>query len=1217
VDWNASQSRIAHVVSDSASRAIVTRGCSHSLDFAADLTIDLDRDLSILAGFASRPPPYTTSSASPDDLAYIIYMSGSTGRPKGAMIRHRNVCHLVRAESAVLGITPADRVYGGFSLAFDMSVETMWTGWFAGAEVVCGSEALALSGPDIAEALTRLGVSVWHVAPTLLSMVEADTPGVRLINLGGEACPAALVKRWWTPGRRMINTYGPTETTVTATWAELSPDQQVTIGRPLPGYKVWIVDPLMKPVGPGEEGELVIGGCGVGAGYINRPELTADRFVTMTFSRREGSEESVYRTGDLCRLDGNENIEFLGRIDTQVKIRGYRVELGEIENTILEDETVAQAVVDLQGDDQGAQLLVAFVVPRTGAALDIERLRASVGARLPTYMRPQSYQLRRDLPMLACGKVDRKALGSSAAPCVDKMVEPPASPTEARLLDVWSRVFAPRKVSVLDNFFEELGGHSLLAARMVSMARSQAVLAAISIQDLYQAQTIRSLAARLDQASGAQTPVVNEAFNAPPQLRRSFCVAAQSLSIIVLYAFAGLQWILPYLAYFWTASARGILFGLETAAAAFVAMPPIMLILSIGCKWAVIGRVKPGDYPLWGSYYFRWWLTRRFLAATPIRYLVGTPLLNVYFRFLGAKIGRDAFLGVEHIDAPDLISIGEGAIVSQGAVLSTSCVERGLLRIGTVSIGRAAFIGAMAVVERNASVGERAALDDLSALPAGAAIPAGERWIGSPARPEGAYDAAGDPVPATKARRMTVVAGLFIAALLLPLAEVLPIAPGLTTVVASKIGGGTYLAAAPLLALSYVFNMCVLSAALKWALLGRVRAGRYSIWSGFYVRYWFIERLNYLALDLLHPIFATLFVGPWYRLLGARVAARAEISSASTAAHDLIEFGEESFIADGVSFGSARMESGVLCLATTRVGRRAFIGNSALLPTGSDIADDVLIGVMSRPPDKPHQSREEGATWFGSPPLRLPNRPSSDAYDETVLFNPSGVLIATRLAIESVRVALPLTVFLMLFELMFWALTAIMSRPGGLAWLTIGFPLIYMAFNMAAGASVIALKWLVIGRYRPMVAPHWCVFVWRTELVTSTYEALATPFLLEPLRGTPFINMFLRSLGCKIGDRVYTDTTDITEFDLVSIGEDAALNRDCGLQTHLFEDRVMKLGAVDVGPRAVVGTQSVVLYDSILEAGARLGELSVVMKGERLPADTGWSGSPAQVRANS
>ena len=749
---------------------------------------------------------------------------------------------------------------------------------------------------------------------------------------------------------------------------------------------------------------------------------------------------------------------------------------------------------------------------------------------------------------------------------------------------------------------------------MVSLARSVPALANISIQDVYQAQTIRALAQRLEAAPRQHEPSAGRAFHPVPQLRRTLCVIAQTVSIVVLFAFGGMQWILPYLAYFWTVPGHGPLAGLEAAAAAFVAIPPLMLALSIPIKWLLIGRVRAGDYPLWGAYYFRWWLVRRFSALAPTGYLAGTPLINVYLRLLGARVGRDVFIGIDGLDAPDLVSIGDGAIISDGAVLSTCCVERGLLRIGSVTLERSTFVGNMAVVERNCAIGQGAALDDLSALPTGSSIPAGERWTGSPARANGTHVVRADPTPRSVTRRLAVTSGLLLVAILLPLAEVLPIAPGLVALIelSGRTDGWLYFASTPLLALSYTLAMVALTVAVKWSLLGRIKAGRYSIWSGFYLRYWLAEHLNGTALELLHPIFATLYVRPWYKLLGAKVGARSEISSASAVSHDLIEFGEESFIADGVSFGAARMEPGILKLAMTRVGRRTFIGNSALLPTGSQVADEVLIGVLSKPPEEADEYLERGATWFGSPALRLPNRQASAPFDDKVRFRPTRILVATRLAIEYVRVTLALTVFLLLFGAMLSVLTAIMALPNGLWWLLAGFPLVYIAFNLAAALFVVALKWTVAGKYVPRVAPLWSLFVWRSELVTSTYETLMAPLMLEPLHGTPYINIFLRLLGCRIGRRVYTDTTDITEFDLVTIGDDVALNSEAGLQTHLFEDRVMKLGAIEVGDRASVGTISIVLYDAVMESGSRLGELSVVMKGERLPADTSWEGSPAQ-----
>ena len=644
VDWNSPQARIENIAADSGACAVVTRGSGWTGFGATTLVIDLDAESEAIAAVSADAAGAGGASVSPDDLAYIIYTSGSTGSPKGAMIRHRNACHFVRAESAVFGVQPTDRTYGGFSLAFDMSVETMWIGWFAGAEVAFPSEILALAGPDVAQALTEIGVTLWHVVPSLLGVVDRDVPSLRLLNLGGEACPPALVKRWWTPHRRLVNTYGPTEATVTATWAELTPDRPVTIGRPLPGYRVWIVGPSMIPVRPGEEGELVIGGPGVGAGYVNRPALTANQFVTLELHGADGARELVYRTGDLCRLDANHDIEYLGRIDAQVKIRGYRVELSEIEAILSEDDGVAQAAVSLHLDDHGEELLMASVAPRAGAQIDIDRLRETMRARLPIYMQPQFYEVKPALPTLVSGKINRKALGRpDHLTRPQRPVEPAASPLEEKLLSFWTAVFAPQNVSVLDNFFDDLGGHSLKAARMVSLARSEPTLANLSIQDLYQAQTIRLLAKRLELAPRQGPAPAARPFHQIPRSRRAWCVAAQSVAIPFLFAYIGLQWILPYLAYLWTAPADGSLVGLEAAAGAFVVMPPLMLALSIPMKWLVIGRVKAGEYPLWGQYYFRWWLTRRILAATPVQYIAATPLINIYLRLLGARIGRDVF----------------------------------------------------------------------------------------------------------------------------------------------------------------------------------------------------------------------------------------------------------------------------------------------------------------------------------------------------------------------------------------------------------------------------------------------------------------------------------------------------------------------------------------------------------------------------------------------
>lgn len=1212
VDWTYPQDRIDFIAEDSGATLIVTDAERASAMRVQTLVVN--ETLGDLAAQDAMVITREETGASPEDLAYIIYTSGTTGRPKGVMISHRSACHFLRSEGAILAVEDTDKVFGGFSVAFDMSIETMWSAFSAGAELLVATEALHKAGPDVAITLAEEGVTVWHVVPSLFTLVEAQLPTLRIVNLGGEACPPDLVNRWARPGLRILNTYGPTETTVTATWTEVQPGRRVTIGRPLPGYTAWIVDDKLWPVNAGTEGELVIGGPGVSSGYVNRPDLTADKFVMTPFNGPDGKPARIYRSGDLVRLDSVGDIEFMGRIDTQVKIRGFRVELAEIEAVIAEDSAVAQAVVHLFRDDDGSELLAAFLVARGSGAIDIDAARKRVNDRLPNYMRPAAYQVLEALPTLpASGKVDRKALQRPLVVATsDRETVAPETPLEIQLHAIWSDAFAPQKVSVEDDLFEDLGGHSLKAARLASALRKSPGLAGVSIQDLYAAPTIRRLAERLRDRVMADSAVL-EPFHRVSTFQKRLCFALQTLALVPIYAVAGLQWFFPYLAYTYLVEDLGRVSALLMSGLSFIFIPPLGMVFAILSKWLIIGRYRAGDYPLWGSYYLRWWFVRRLSDTIATPYLSGTPMIRLYYRLLGAKIGRRAFIGTVAIDTADLVSIGDDAILSDYAMLATSSVERGLLRLGSARIGNSASIGTMAVVGRNSVVGDAASLEDLSSLPMNQSIPAGEIWNGSPAKCIATGRVAKRDEEAGLVRRLLVGIGLFIAAAILPIVAILPIAPGLIAMIEIdwNTDGYSYLLLSPILALTYIVLMCVLTVAAKRLILGPVRPGRYSIHSWFYLRFWFVQQVTDMALALLHPIYATLYVLPWYRALGVRIGKRAEISTAAKIVPDLVDIGPESFIADGVVFGAARHEPGIIELAHTRIGRRSFIGNSAVLPTGARIADGTLIGVLSKPPADGGAEQPDG-TWFGSPPISLPVRQAVGLFDEGSRFNPRPRLVATRLAIEAIRVILPLTLFLAFFSILFSIVGDIQDYDDSHLLIAIVFPFLYIAFALACGFSVVALKWVVMGRYKPTTKPLWSTFVWRTELVTATYENLAVPNLLQPLRGTPWLSVYLRLLGSKIGRDCFIDTTDITEHDLVHIGDEVALNEFSGLQTHLFEDRVMKVSSVTVGDRAVIGSYAIVLYDAEIGDDAQLGDLSVVMKGETLPTGTSWEGSPAQ-----
>ncbi len=1210
--------RVGYILGDCGARALVTvPGLVGKAAGFAGARLDLKAAAEELAALPAENLARSETGLEPTDLAYIIYTSGTTGRPKGVELEHRSVCHFVRAEAGIFQVRPEDRVYQGFSLAFDASVEEIWLAFFAGATLVVGDDAMRHAGAALAGRLAAAGVTVLSCVPTLLAMMEEEIPGLRLLILGGEVCPPELVRRWWQPGRRVVNTYGPTEATVVATWAECLPEAPVTIGRPLPGYAAAVVDAELRPVPTGEAGELCLGGVGLARGYTGRAELTREKFVTAELVAGEGHRR-WYRTGDRARWNERGDLEFLGRIDEQVKIRGYRVELAEIEAALRELPGVQLAAVAVRGEAAGLPQLVGYLVPRAGGEWREADWRAALQARLPAYMVPALLEPLVELPTLPSGKVDRVRLPAPRAraavtPAADAA---PRTPLERRLVKVWGELFAPASVGREDDFFLKLGGHSLLAARMVSQLRVQPGCAELSMLDVYQHPTPARLAAVLEQRGADEGPAMATA--AVPFWRHFWCGAAQLVCLPFLLTFFAAQWMTPYLIYtLMIEDGYGRGESVFYALAGLVALYPVMLFVVVGCKWLVIGRYRAGSYPLWGTFYFRWWFVTMLEAAVPVAYLAGTPLLNLYLRMMGARVGRNVHLDSDACVIYDLLTIGDHASVNVDANLLGYTVAGGQLHIGRITLGAHSFVGARSAVGINGTLEDGGALEDLSLLPAGRTIPRGQTWAGSPARP------APEPVPETKAgpegagaagRGRRFWFGVLHAAgvLVFPVLVSAAIFPGIVVMnVLNYIDPYYwYLGVAPLAALSFLVLLGLEIAGLKWLLLGRVAPGRYSVHSWFYLRKWFVDQTMDLSLDVIGPLYGSLYLAPWYRLLGARVGAGAEVSTASFISPDLLSLGAESFIADAVSLGAPRVRGGWLKLGRNEVGARSFIGNSALLPPDTVIGDDCLIGCLSVPPP-PAEARRPGLSWLGSPALFLPQRQAPAGFSDATTFHPPGHLRCQRAVIEFIRVILPSTGFIILLSLLF-SMVLLLRDQFTVGQVLLLFPALYLACGLAAAAFTIVLKWLLVGRYRPGERPLWNHFVWRNELINALHEHLAEPFLIGSLTGTPFVAWYFRLLGARIGRRVYLETTDFSEFDLARIGDGAELNADCTVQTHLFEDRVMKMSTIDIAAGATVGSGTLVLYDTRMEAGARLGTLSLLMKGESLPAGTAWEGIPAR-----
>jgi non-ribosomal peptide synthetase-like protein len=1256
--------RVEFILSDCRAAALVTtsRLASKARGFTAPI-ITMDGLHDQIGSMEKAKLGREAIGTSPHDLCYVIYTSGTTGKPKGVEIEHGSVCHLVRAESEIFRVTPTDRVFQVASIAFDASVEEIWLAFFSGATLVVGTAEMARAGPELSKIVAELCITVLSCVPTLLMMMEGDVPSLRLLILGGEACPAELVKRWWKPGRRMVNTYGPTEATVIATWAECHPDRQVTIGRPLPNYSACILDEQMQQVPDGIAGELCLGGIGLARGYLGRPELTNAKFISLALNGSES--QRFYRTGDLVRRNADGEIEFLGRIDTQVKLRGFRVELAEIEAVLMDCTEIRAAAVTLREDIPGVQQLVAYVVARNDCAFDAESVRANLQKRLPPYMVPAIFESLPSLPTLASGKVDRKALPAPRSnPEVRREIIPPQNDDERLLVSICEKLFDPVPVSVLDDFFLDLGGHSLLAAKMVSELRRHVGFQGISVLDVYQFPTIRALVGRA--SPRAAEPGKSAADNrlpktlAPPvrpkaeisSIRHFFCGLTQLVSLVFILSFFALQWLAPYLTYtILIEEEYDFIEALLGAFASLVLFYPIMVLVPIAVKWIVIGRYKAGAYPLWGTYYFRWWLVTTIEAAVPIGYMTGTPLLNIYFRLMGAKIGRNVHLGSESFAIYDLVSIGDDSSINVDSNLLGYTVEDGCLKLGTIDIGKRCFVGTRAALREDTVMEDNAALEDLSLLSRGKTIPKGEVWEGSPARrstrvfhdsdenPSGG-SSRGKEAPYTVAasaqhrseppylgcyntprtsRLRRLAFGLLhgVGLLIFPVLVVTALFPGIVAMNELNYLDPYYwyLLLAPAVGISFIAFLALEIAVIKWLLLGKVKPGHYPIESWYYLRKWFVDQAMDLSLDILGPLYASVYLTPWYKLLGARLGKGAEISTASFISPDLLSIGDESFIADSASLGAPRIRDGFMTIGRNHIGKRSFIGNSAMLPPETVIGDDVLIGCLSAPPANPADALRRDTAWMGSPAIFLPQRQRSSVFSEAVTFEPPARLRIQRAVIEFIRVIAPSTGFIILISLLFSGLLLLRDYFSLIETLLF-FPLLYIGCGTAATLFTILAKWVVIRRYSAGEKPLWNNFVWRNELINALHEHLAEPFLVGALTGTPFVCWYFRLLGARIGRRVYMETTDFSEFDLATVGDEAMLNADCTIQTHLFEDRVMKMSTIEIGSKCKVGAGSLVLYDTRMEQGSALGDLSLLMKGEVLPKDTKWEGIPARKEEN-
>ena len=1157
-------------------------------------------DLVIRAGPSDADPAPVEDPDLSDD-AWVIFTSGSTGTPKGVAVSHRSAAAFVDAEARMFlqekPIGPGDRVMAGLSVAFDASCEEMWLAWRYGACLVPAPRSLVRSGMDLGPWLVANDVTVVSTVPTLVALWPPGAlDDVRLLILGGEACPPEIGARLATTEREVWNTYGPTEATVVACGARLTGEPPVRIGLPLDGWDLAVVDATGHRVPDGEPGELIIGGVGL-ARYLD-----AEKDAAVYAAMPALGWERAYRSGDIVRFDGT-GLVFHGRADDQVKVGGRRIELGEIDSALLALRGVSGAAAAVKLTEAGNRLLVGYVTtagdfdPRSAA----EHLRAS----MPAAMVPRIAVVD-TLPTRTSGKIDREALpwplvaaGGTAASDAD----PELAGTAGWVAGHWAAILGSAPGGAGEDFFD-LGGSSLTAAQLVSRLRER--YPEVTVADVYEHPVLADLAAALD-TMGTPTGRRNASV-APVPLGNQ---VAQVVATAVVRAVGALRWLT------WVAGgvlvARAALgtpwlpdvgWGWVLLGWLLLISPVGRVVLAAAAARAVLRGVEPGRHPRGGLVHLRLWLAERLVDELGATSLATAPMVRTYARLLGCRVGRHVDL---HSVPPvtGLLTLGDGCSVEPEVDLAGHWVDGGHVHIGAVRIGADARVGARSTLLPGADVGERAEVAPGSAV--FGAVPAGQAWSGAPAAHSGS---ARGPWTSERPRNRPVwLAAYAASAIVLSLLPIIAVGAG-TAVALPALSRADSLRDALVTALAWVpvgsvvgFTVLALLVLLVVRVLSSgLEPGHHPVHGLRAWQAWSVLRVLDEARTWLFPIYSSSVTPAWLRALGAQIGPDVEASTVLMLPR-FVSVGEGAFLADDTLVGGYELGGGWLRVERVRVGKGAFVGNSGMAAPGRKVPKQSLVAVLSAAPRR--GTAKAGSSWLGSPPMPL--RRDAEVGDRSRTHAPPTRLRVARAAMESARVvAVWVHVTLVLVSAV--ALLALLDRGPWWA-VTLGGPVLLAAGALAVTATTVA-KWTLVGRLRPSEHPLWSSFVWRNELADTFVEVVAAPWFARAATGTAVLNLWLRSMGARVGRGVWCETYWLPEADLIDLRDGATVGRGCVVQTHLFHDRVLAMDRVTLAEGGTLGPNSVILPAARIGRHASVGPVSLVMRGESVPDKTRWIGNP-------
>ncbi len=1229
--------RIAFILEDADVRAIVSQNAfREKLSTLPYTKVFIDDDAPHIDKHSPDRLKSPKSRRTPDQLSYIIYTSGTTGNPKGVAIDHASICNFVRVAADTYGIRKGDRVYQGMTIAFDFSVEELWVPLIAGATLVPASPGTNLIGEDLADYLRDNRITVMCCVPTLLATIESDLPDLRILLVSGEACPHNLVERWHSKDRNILNAYGPTEATVTATLTELYPNKPVTIGKALPTYTIVILDETeSKLVAEGGTGEIGIAGIGLARGYLNREELTAEKFIPDFVGLPDNPSKRIYRSGDLGRFNDDGEIEYFGRIDTQVKIRGYRIELTEIESLILQNPTVAQAVVNPFEIAPGQLELVAYCSPRSQTTeIDREQIIASLREQLPPYMVPAYLERLDVIPMSTSNKADRKCLPPPTGPrCqVSGSKQAPRTETERLVAAALAETLKLPEVSVQDHFFDDLGAHSLLMARFCSAIRDRINAANVSMRDVYANPTVEKLAEKLEAqvAQQTSTPTATEQDETPHVIPSfaQYCVCGTlqlgtyiALTVgLVAAIVAGVQWANEAINN--AADLYGRVLVCVLGLASISALAPVL------AKWLLVWRWKSGAVRIWSLNYFRFWFVKLLFDNSPVHLFTGTPLYNVWLRLLGARIGRHAVILSKAPVTTDLYSVGVGSIIRENTVTLGYRARNNVIETGTISIGADAYVGTGSHLDIETVIEDGAQLAHSSTLQKGQKIAAGKRCHGTPAEETSTDFNTVEPMRCSSLRRW--VYGGLLATANLALAPIPIVFLFYSYSVLHSYSGaenlnydnlaGVVTSLAPMgLWLSFLIYSCVTILGFMFLrvvpplLHCFLRRERTYVLFGFH---YIVQRLVQLSTNwsYMNVIFGDSSCIPKYlELAGWNIAPGKQTGSnfGLDQVHDnpyLCHVGANSMVSDGIVMSNIKLSATSFTLADVKIGADNYLGNAIVMPAGNRTGNNVLIGTKTMVPiDGPLR---ENTGLLGSPAFEIPRSTELDRHgpsdDDPVtlrsnLARKNRWNLATMGAIFMAHwFASFVAVFVMFLAILYYDRYAIASILTG-TFAVMAFAIAYLTLLDRASLGFDGLQARTVTMYDPYFLIH------------ERHWKFCSQPLSMLFHGTPFRNLLSRALGVRVGKMVFDDGANLYDKTLLQIGDYSNLNKACILQAHSLEEGLFKSDTVRIGSQCNIGTDAFVHYGVNMGNRSTLEPNAFLMKGEMVPAGQTWQGNPASL----